>query len=267
VTDFRMPTTLALRPSSAHRIHEIDTPLIPAMQVIARLGTDPTITVPMVAGTEPDVEGIWRYLSEPAEFFDVPMPDREALHSALAGFARGLDGRHGGLIAATVTLVEVDGRPDFVVTGSIVDRIRQASVRIAGCDDGLPTPRPTDPLWLRMAARTTSRGGVDQIQRWLSEGGYVDAVPAATLAGAPLLGALVFDAAAELVGVENPEPTSVLDQLERCGAVTGVRRVGERPDRADRAWWISPNFETHPVASIGEVPYRADAEMPFLESR
>jgi hypothetical protein len=171
------------------------------------------------------------------------------------------------LIAATVTLLDVDGLPDFVVTGSIVDRIRQASVRIAGCDDGLPTPRPTDPPWLRMADRTTSRGAVDQLQRWLSEGGYVDAVPAATLAGAPLLGALVFDAAGELVAVENPEPTSVLDQLERCGVVTGVRRVGERPDRADRAWWISPNFETHPVASIGEVPYRADAEMPFLESR
>jgi hypothetical protein len=267
VTDFRMSTTLALAPALTHRIHEIDTPLVPASQVIARLGTNPTITVPMVAGVEPDVDGIWRYLKEPADFFDLPIPDREALRTALTRFAGARRGRDRSLTAATVTLLEVDGRPDFVVTGFIVDLIRRGGVRVAGCDTGLPVPRPTDPVWQRMAARTTSRGAVDQIQRWLGQGGYADGVPAGTLAGAPLLGALVFDGAGELVGIENPEPTSVLDQLERCGVVNGVRRVDERPAHAGGAWWISPNFETHPVTSIDGVPYRADAEIPFLESR
>jgi hypothetical protein len=66
-----MSTTLALPPTSAHRIHEIDTPLIPATQVIARLGSHPTITVPMVAGAAPDADGIWSFLQESADFFDV----------------------------------------------------------------------------------------------------------------------------------------------------------------------------------------------------
>jgi len=97
-----MPTTLALAPSSAHRIHEIDTPLIPVTQVIASLGSQPTITVPMIAGAVPDVDVIWRYLTETAEFFDVPRPDRDALHAALDRFAGATAGRDRALIAATV---------------------------------------------------------------------------------------------------------------------------------------------------------------------
>jgi hypothetical protein len=263
-----MSTTLALAPTSAHRIHEIDTPLIPVAQVIARLGTNPTITVPMVAGIEPDVDGIWRYVKEPADFFDVPIPDRGALHTALARFAAA-HGHERALIAVTVTVLEIDGGPDFVVTGIGVDRVHRTGVRVAGCDAALPVPRTTDPTWLRMAARTTSRGSVDQIRRWLSEGGYADGVPAGTFAGAPLIGALVYDVTGELVGIENPEPTSVLDQLERCGVVNGVARVDERPVHARRVWWISPNFETHPVLSIGDALYRIDPEVvpPFLEPR
>lgn len=262
-----MSTTLALAATSAHRIHEIDTPLIPVTQVIARLGTNPTITVPMVAGRLPDVDGIWRYLQEPADFFDVPTPDRAALRTALTRFGGETTGRT--VIAVTVTSLEIDGRPDFLVTGTVVDAFLPNAVRVAGCDPDLPVPRSTDPQWLRMAARTASRGAIDQIQRWLNYGGYADGVPRATPVGAPLLGALVFDTTGGLVGIDDPEPTSVLDQLERCALVSGVRRVDEHPTHADRAWWISPNFATHPVSSIDGTHFGVDAEVhpPFLESR
>jgi hypothetical protein len=268
VTDFRTSTTLALPPTSTHRIHEIDTPLIPSTQVIERLGTHPTITVAMAVGDEPDVDGIWRYLKEPADFFGMPTPDPEGLRAALVRFAAIVaSGRDRALVAATVTLLEIDGQPDFLVSGSVVQPVRATAVRIAVSDAAAPVHRVTDPVWLRMAARTTSRGAIDQIQRWCDDGGYADGVPTATSAGAPMLGALVFDTASGLVGIENPEPTSVLDQLMQCGVVNGVRRVDERPEHADRAWWISPTFETHPVASIGETCHRVDAAPPFVEWR
>jgi hypothetical protein len=263
-----MSTTLALASTSTHRIHEIDTPLIPPMQVIERLGTHPTITVPIVVGDAPDVDGIWRYLKEPADFFGVPTPDPDALRIALARFAGIVAiGRDRAMVAATMTLLEIDGQPDVVVTGSVVHPVHPTAVRIARRDAAAPVHRATDPVWLRMAARTTSRGTVDQIQRWCHGGGYADVVP--TAAGAPLLGALVFDTATGVVGIENPEPTSVLDQLARCGVVGDVRRVDECPARADRAWWVSPAFETHPVVSIGDTTLGLDPDgaPPFVEWR
>lgn len=265
-----MSTTLALAPTSAHRIHEIDTPLIPVTQVLAGLGSQPTITVPMIAGAMPaDVDGIWRYLDEPAAFFGLPMPSRDVLHAALSRFADATASPGRTLIVATVTLLEIEGRPDFVVTGAVVDPVGSTTVRIAGYDAGPQVLRATDPLWLRMAARTTSRAPLDQIQRWLNDGGYADGVPAGTLVGAPLLGALVFDTAAGLVGIDNPEPTSILDLLDQCGVTTGIHRVDVRPAAADRAWWISPGFQTHPVASIDDTDFGANAETrpPFLGSR
>lgn len=260
-----MSTTLALAPSSAHRIHEIDTPLIPVTQVIERLGTNPTITVPMVAGALPDVDAIWRYLREPADFFGIPMPGLAALRAALERCHHQL--RDGALVAATVTVLELDGRPDVLVTGAVVAPVRPTAVAIARCAEGLPVPRGTDPPWLRMAARTTSRGATDQIQRWLNDGGWADAVPPP--AGAPLLGALVYATAGALVGIDDPAPTSVLDQLAECGVLRGVRRVDERPARAERAWWISPTFETHPVTTVDDTRFGVDAEVhpPFLELR
>ena len=264
-----MSTTLALPPTSAHGTHEIDTPLITATQVITRLGSYPTITVPMVAGVAPDADGIWSFLQEPADFFDVPMPDLDVLRAALNRFAVATGARDRALIAATITLVEIAALPDFVVTGRAVDRVRATGVRVLGCDAALHGPGNTDPVWLRMAARTTSRGPVDQIRRWLNGAGYADGVPAETCAGAPLLGALVFETAGTLVGIDNPEPTSILDQLEGSGVTTGIRRVDERPAVADRAWWISPEFETHPVVSIDDASYDVAAEPwpPFLEPR
>jgi hypothetical protein len=267
VTDFRMSTTFELAPTSAHRIHEIDTPLIPATQVIARLGVNPSITMPMVADTMPDVDPIWRYLTEPADFFGVPTANRTALRAALTRFVGQIPDR--ALIAATVTLLDVDGRPDFVVTGAAVDPVLPIGVKLAGCEDGLPIPRGTDPDWLRMAARTTSRGALDQLRRWLNDRGFADGVPTSTPAGAPLLGVLIFDTAGGLLGIDEPEPTSVLDQLTRCGVIGGVHRVLERPTHADRAWWISPRFQTHPVLSIDDTSFGVDAEVapPFLELR
>ena len=264
-----MSTTLALAPSSAHRLHEIDTPLIPVTQVLAGLGSQPTITVPMIAGKATDVDGIWWYLTEPAEFFGLPMPSRDVLHAALSRFAGAAASPGRTLIVATVTLLEIDGTPDFVVTGAVVDPVGSTTVRVAGCDAGPRVPRATDPFWLRMAARTTSRAPLDQIQRWLNDGGYADGVPAGTPAGAPLLGALVFDTAAGLVGIDNPEPTSILDLLDQCGVTSGIRRVDVRPAAADRVWWISPGFQTHPVASVDDAVFAVHAETrpPFLGSR
>ena len=71
------------------------------------------------------------------------------------------------------------------------------------------------------------------------------------------------------VGIDNPEPTSILDQLDHCGVTSGVRRVDVRPASADRAWWISPSFQTHPVASIDDTVFGVDADVrpPFLGSR
>lgn len=258
-----MSTTLALAPSSAHRIHEIDTPLIPVTQVIERLGSQPTITVPMIAGEAFDVDGIWRHLDEPAGFFGIPMPDRDAVHAALGRFAGATASRHRALIAATVTVLDVDGRPDVVVTGTVVDPVGANAVRIARCDTGPQMPRATDPPWLRMAARTTSRAAVDQIQRWLDDGGYADGVQQ----GVPLLGALVFDTVAGLLGIDNPEPTSILDQLEGAGVTTGIRRADIQPTGAAHAWWISPSFRTHPVASIDATAFDVEGRPPFLELR
>jgi len=223
----------------------------------------------MVAGATPDADGIWNFLQDPAAFFDVPMPERDVLHAALNRFAAVTRARDVALIAATVTVLEIAGLPDFVVTGRVVDEVRSTGVRVLGCDAALHGPRITDPVWLRMAARTTSRGAVDQIRRWLNGAGYADGVPPGTRAGAPLLGALVFETAGGLVGIDNPEPTSILEQLEGCRVATGIRRVDQRPAVADRAWWISPDFETHPVVNIDDASYDVAAEVcpPFLEPR
>jgi hypothetical protein len=82
-----------------------------------------------------------------------------------------------------------------------------------------------------------------------------------------MLGALVFDTATGLVGIDNPEPTSVLDLLGRCGVITGIRRVDVRPTGAHRAWWIAPTFKTHPVANIDDTVFDVEDRPPFLEMR
>jgi hypothetical protein len=229
-------------------------------QVITRPGGNPTITFPVRVGGEPDLEVLWHHLAEPAEFFGISMPGRSDLHAAVTGFIGAVPAvAPGAVVATAVTLLDVDGQTRVVVTGDVIRPVRAEAVRIAGTDAPLPTPRPDDPHWQRMASRTTSKGQADQIRRWLAGQGYADAVAVGEGRGAPFLGALVFDTAGGLRGIDNPEPISILDQMSACGLIEAVGRVDQCPADTTRAWWISPSFETHPVASIDGTDYPVDA--------
>lgn len=234
---------------------EIDTPQLRATQLVARPGTLPTITFPMTRGHSVDVDGLWEYLYQPADFFGVPMPHRDDLAAAIAGLTGS------ALTAVSLTIAEADGLPQILVSGAPVTPVRHLEVRIAGADPMAPTQHVADPWWRRMAARTTSRGEVDQFERWLNGRGYADAV----VAHVPVLGALVFDTGSGVVGVENPEPISTLDQLERCGAIAKIGHVDVPPADAERAWWISPRYETHPVVEIDGTRFAVDTAVvpPF----
>lgn len=226
---------------------ETDTQLLCATQLIARPGTLPTVTIPMAGSRQLDVDSIWRYLCEPAEFFGIPMPGRAELAAALAEAAARIWGGTGpALVAISVTIAEADGASRLLVSGAAVQPLRTEPVLIEG-DDSVPQAhRATDPWWRRMAARTTSRGELDQRERWLNRRGYADGLSD----GEPMLGALVFETPGGVVGVENPEPTSVLDQLAQCGVLADIRRVCAPPPDAERVWWVSPRYETHPVAEL-----------------
>ena len=254
-------------PTPTHGLQGIDTPLLPVTQVITRPGGNPTITLPLRTGAEPDVEHIWRHLADPAEFFGLVMPDRADLRAAVTGYLGAVSATAPDTaVAAAVTLVEVDGQTRVVVTGEVIRPVRSDVVRLTETDAPLPTSQPDDPHWRRMAARTTSRGEADQIQWWLTGRGHVDAIEIRSRRrGAPILGALVFDTAAGLRGIDNPEPVSVLDQMSACGLIERVERVEECPADAIRAWWISPRFETHPVLGIDGTEYPVDtaAVPPF----
>lgn len=246
--------------SSSPGILEIDTPLLPVTQLIAHPGTNPTLVVPVVGTTAPDVEAVWRHLSEPADFFGVPMPGRDDLGGALADRLRGFGAAD--VHAVTVTLFAVAGRATLVhVRADAVRPSRPEPVRIAVLDASVDRPGADAPYWRRMAARTTSRARTDHLGRRLADLGCVDAVPPT---GAPHLGALVFRTPTGLVGLDRVEPASILDQLGAVGLVVGVTGVEDRPGDATAAWWISPGFETHPVAGIGGTPYETAAQT-FLE--
>ena len=241
---------------------EIDTPQLGATQLVARPGTLPTVTFPMLRDLGTDVAGIWEYLSAPADFFAVPMPGLDELDAAIAGFAATVgSSARPTLAAVSVTIAEAYGAPQILVSGQTVTSVRRDAVRIAGGDSTSPAHHSTDPWWRRMAARTTSRGDLDQLERWLNGRGFADAIAA----DVPLLGALVVQSGDDVVGVENPEPTSILDQLERCGAISALGRIGALPAGAERAWWISPRYETHPVAEVDGTSFPADTEVvpPF----
>jgi hypothetical protein len=229
---------------------ETDTPQLCATQLIARPGALPTITIPVAAGRTPGVDGIWRYLAEPAEFFGLAMPARTELEAALSSLPGG------ALVAASLLLADADGSPRILVSGTAVTPWVPDAVRIADADSAPQAHRATDPWWRRMAARTTSKGDLDQRRRWLNSRGYADGLSD----GEPLLGALVFQTPSGTVGVENPEPTSVLDQLAQCGVFTSIDRAPTCPLDAERVWWVSPRFETHPVADLAGTPFPVDVE-------
>jgi hypothetical protein len=243
VTHFRTSVTAS----------ESDAPYVRAIQLITRPGTLPAITIPIANGRWSDVDGIWSYLREPADFFGIAMPGPAALIAALTDFAATTDA---ALTAVSVVIVETDGASEVVVTGAAGQPLRSTPVRICA-DDSLPhAHRTSDPQWRRMAARTTSRGEVDQCERWLNGRGYADALSG----GEPLLGALVVETPRGVLGVENPEPTSVLDQLTACGATAPITRAAQPPAGVVRAWWVSPRFETHPVAELAGVHLPSDAD-------
>ena len=242
--------------SSTHGIREISRPLLPATHLVAHPGTSPTVTVPVLSGGRPDVDALWSFLAETAHFFGIPMPGPDDLSAALGAFLERAAAVP--MVAVSVTVVELDGAAQFVVTGAEVRPIRSEPVRIDVCDVPFPLTRSGDPLWRRMAARTTSRGAEDQLRRWLDGRGYADGVSGGSTLGVPFLGVLVFQRGDEVCGLDNAEPTSILDQLQACGAVADVPRVERCPDDAERAWWISPGFETHRVSAIGATPYAVD---------
>ena len=226
-------------------------------ELVGRLGAYPTVTVPLCQGRTVDTGWLWTYLAEPAEFFGLAMPTQADLGAALARFP-------GPLVAATVTIVD-GGR--CAVTGTPSQAHDPDPVRIGWRDSDWTAPAATDEAWLRMAARTTSLGTVDLLLRRLADQGCVDGIGPGPDVTPAVAGALVLDIGAELVGVENTEPVSILEQLQACGVVRPVaRRAAVPADQVLRAWWISPQYRTHPVAQLGDHAVPVDsAQPPFLE--
>jgi hypothetical protein len=240
-------------------IGEISHPVFAATQVMAHPGTSPTVSVPVVHRRLPDADALWAYLAAPAEFFGFGMPAREVLADAIAGFVDAVRGEAGPTIFALhVTIAELEGAAEFVITGSDVQFLRHEAVRIDECDVAFPLTRSTDPQWRRMAARTTSSAEADSLRRWLDDRGHADGVAG----GVPFLGALIFEHGADISGIDNDEPISILTQLQECGAIGPVRRTQRHPDAPERVWWISPGYEVHPVAALGARSYIVDGAAP-----
>jgi hypothetical protein len=270
-------TTLDFTSTSGDGLRHADDPLISITTIVTNLGSHPVVTFPLITGENPDVDWAWDYLEEPADFFGMRMPPRDELRSAYERFETSASAGTGHLLlAVTIMLIEAHGRPQFVITGAPVRSFNPTPVRIAVTSDvPWPAPNAVDPQWRRMAARTTSRGDVDQLRRWLDGNGFADLVHRreGSSIGSPALGALVFDHAGRLTGLDDPYPVSVLGLMERCGAVrigmaTGQTEFAGFLD-ASSVWWISPFFEVHPVEQIGDAHYEVEIGLPptFLGRR
>ena len=235
-----------------------DAVAIAPAELVGRLGAYPTVTVPVYPGHPVDTTWLWQYLAEPADYFGLPMPTEADLGAVVAPFANGP-----ALAAVTVTIVD-GGRCGVTVTPSEIHT--PEPVRIGRRDTDW-TPAATDEQWLRMAARTTSLGTVDLLLRQLAEQGCVDGIGPGPDVTPAVAGALVLDVGDALVGVENPEPVSILEQLHACGLVRSVARRPAVPvSDVRRAWWISPQYRTQPVAQLGDHTVPVDcSHPPFLE--
>ncbi|WP_285033549.1 hypothetical protein [Mycolicibacterium sp. lyk4-40-TYG-92] len=245
MTDFRMPSPPP------------DVVAIAPAELVGRLGAYPTVTVPIFQGRTVDTAWLWRHLAEPADYFGLTMPSEADLGAAVARFSE-------QFVAVTVTVTD-GGRCVVTATPSQVHAAEP--VRIGRRDSDWTPPAATGEPWLRMAARTTSLGTVDLLLRRLAEQGCVDGIAPGPDVTPAVAGALVLDIGAELVGVENTEPVSILEQLQACGVVRVLARRAAVPvDQVLRAWWISPRYRTHPVAQLGARPVPVDpAHPPFLE--
>jgi hypothetical protein len=245
--------------------------VLTASQLVTRLGCYPTLTFPIYRKDIVEVTPLWEFLREPADFFGLPVPSVSDLRDAVARFTDALgDWPDGQVIAATVTLIDVDGGR-FLVSGSADVPVAAEPVRIGLLDSGWTKPTGADAYWLRMAARTTSLGAVDHLLGRLRQLECVDGIPPGPEVTAPLAGALVVDTGESLVGLVATEPVSILDQLENCGLLRPdvvVRRSSVAVADSHRAWWICPQYRTHPVAQIGERAMPVDSALPsFLEQQ
>lgn len=245
-------STLEFVSASADGIAESAAPLVTAPVLVAGLGTHPALTVPLVCGREADADHIWRLLDETARFYGVDIPPVGALGVTLQSFLAETAARHGIVaLAARVLVVEVHGRMQFVVSGSVIEPNRPDPVALAGTPERDPGPLP---YWRRMAARTTSAADTDLTERDLRAAGYADEVSVAGgVVGQPRLGALIVETAEGTVGVGEERLT-----LLRSAGLADVPSVSDRPvaiSGATRAWWVSPRFETHPVSAVGATRF------------
>jgi hypothetical protein len=237
-------TTPAFVSTSADGLSGSDTPLVSAAALIGGLGTQPAVTVAVVAGREPDYDAIWAWLAEPAEFFGVAMPGADLLRRALTDCAAEVQRGHDAA-AVTVLVVEVTGAPQFVVTATPIEPVRAQTVSLATRAAGAPPP-----YWQQMAARTTSRAGALHTERELAAAGHADAVPFdGHRIGVPVLGALLCETSDARIGLGAdrlrwPLAAALLDADTLTDDPIGL-------DTIRRAWWVSPVFETHPVTAIG----------------
>jgi hypothetical protein len=222
-----------------------------ATLVITRPGALPSVTIPVFGGRHPDLAQVDDYLRAAADFFAVPMGAPADTAAVISDVIASL-GPAASPVALTVTVA--DGAP-LILTSAPVCPWRPDSVVLTAADSVPHAHRATDPWWQRMAARTTSRGELDQRERWLNAHGWADALSD----GQPLLGALVFQVADGYCGLENPEPVSLLDQLMQSGVFPSVPRVPGPPKVFEQVWWVSPRYETHPVREIDGVSVSGDS--------
>lgn len=252
-----MPTDLGRQ-----GVATLDAPVVSVAQLIAQPGTHPTLRVPVRLGAGVEVAVAWRHLAETAAFFGVAMPDAEALATEIAAALAGaVADPPADVVVVAVTLFGGDGSTRIAARTEPVPTGALPPVRIVACDVPGVVPDADAPPWRRLAARTTSAAERDQLHRWLAGRDAVDAVPTDP-AGAPYLGALVFDTDAGLVGMDRPEPHPLLEQAAACGLLPAVARAVRRPVAPRRAWWVSPGFGVHPVARLGDAALDATAAVP-----
>ncbi|MUL48075.1 hypothetical protein FZI85_02880 [Mycobacterium sp. CBMA293] len=250
MTDFRMPSS------------PLDAVAIAPAELVGRLGAFPTVTVPLYQGRPVDIAWLYNYLTEPAGYFGLIMPSADALGAAVAQFAA--QSWRSALVAATVTIT---GGGKCTVTGTSSAIYAHDPARIGWYDPAWTAPSASDAHWLRMAARTTSLGTVDLLLRHLAEQGCVDGVLPGSELSPPVAGALVLDTGGALIGLDNPEPVSILTQLQGCGVMRPfASRTSVPAADVRRAWWISPQYRTQPVVQLGDQTVPVDPAYPsFLE--
>ncbi|MGU3499027.1 hypothetical protein [Mycobacterium sp. C31M] len=228
--------------TSADGIVGADVPLVTAPTIIAGLGSQPVVTVPLVGGRVRAVLPIWQRLADTAVFFDTPIPDVAALTVALNGFLAAAP--TSGVLAVDVLVTSVGGQAQFVVSGSVIEPVRAQSVTLA--------TRPFDavPRWRQLAARTAGRADADLTARELAAAGHADIADVdGDRIGRPRFGALIFEAATATIGTGADKL-----QLMQAAGLLDTFAVSDEPvdlAGATTAWWISPTFERHPVAAIG----------------